>query len=163
MSMHRRINLGAAGVVLAAVCVAVAAGPASAKLTNDRITLGQAIGSVRVGMTRAQVHRILGRPTGGKTLEVYAKLGLTVGYFRGSTAVTVGTRNPAYATAKGVGPYRSTRAEVLATYPGAYCNTGQTICDLVGPKGRVTRFKFNSQNDLVVVGVALSKYVSSLH
>jgi hypothetical protein len=114
-------------------------------------------------MARAQVHHILGRPPGGKTLEVDAKLGLTVGDFRGSTAAMIGTSNPAYATAKGIGPYRSTRAVVLATYPGAYCNTGQTSCDLVGPKGRVTRFTFNSQNDLVVVGVALSKYVSTLH
>lgn len=163
MSILPRNKVFATGAVLAAVCGAVAGGSASAKSANHRITLGQAIGSVRVGMTRAQVHRAIGRPSGGKMLEVYGKLGLTVGYFRGSTAVTVGTNSDLYATAKGIGPLRSTRAEVLATYPGAHCSTDQTICDLAGPKGRVTRFTFNSHDKLIVIGVALAKYVSPLH
>ena len=103
MSVVRRFNPYVRSAMLAAACVAIAAVPASAKLTNHRIALGQAIGAVHIGMTRAQVHRILGHPSGGKALEVYAKLGLTVGFFHTSKAVTVGTRNAAYATAKGIG------------------------------------------------------------
>jgi len=37
------------------------------------------------------------------------------------------------------------------------------ICDLVGPKGRGTRFTFNSHDELIVFGDALSRYVSPLH
>ncbi len=163
MSVVRRIDPYVKSAMLAAACVAIAAVPASAKLTNHRIALGQAVGAVRIGMTRAQVHHILGHPSGGKTLEVYAKLGLTVGFFHTSNAVTVGTRNAAYTTAKGIGPYRSTLAEVLAAYPGAHCDTSNMICDLVGPTRHVTRFTFNSSGELLAVGVALSKYVSALH
>jgi hypothetical protein len=81
------------------VCVALEAARAAAKLTNRPITLGESIGSVHMGVTRAPVHRILGRPSGGRSLEVYATVGLTVGLFRRSTAVTVGTNNARYATA----------------------------------------------------------------
>jgi len=165
----RSVHLRAFGkpAVLAVVCAAVLAGSASARPTSSRITLGQSIGSMRLGMSRAQVRQILGRgmQVGSEynhrlNLD-YPKLGMSV-QFAGSKTIGIATTNPAYTTAKGVGVGRSTQADVQAAYPGAHCiaSNGSYSCEsmdgLVRPGiARFTGFACSEEGEHDVVSIAV--------
>jgi hypothetical protein len=144
--------------VLAILAVAlVAAGVAQAKLTNFHIALGQSIGAVKVGMTRAQVERRLGHGfvvgRRGVRVELWSKLGLTF-FFKGSSrsAKNFGgeTSNVGYATPQHV-RVTSTTAEVTGAYSSLHCVDSQDSnpnrpwksCTRHGPAGRVTIFYFD--------------------
>jgi hypothetical protein len=101
-------------VVVAFVVAFVAGEVAQAKLTNYHIVLGKSIGAVSVGMTRAQVERVLGPGfvigRKGARVELWSKLGLTF-FFKGSSrsAKSFGgeTSNVGYETAQHVAQARS--------------------------------------------------------
>ena len=157
--------------VLAVACTTVLAGSAEARPTNRFITLGQSIGSVRLGMTQAQVRQILGpgtplgSPYNHRLTVNYPKPGLYVQYGDGK-AVGIVTSNPAYTTTKGIGVGRSTEAEVQGAYPAAQClsSNGNYSCELkgasVGPGiARFTAFACSQdgQHDVVSIAVGYGK------
>ena len=156
--------------VFAILAVAlVAAGVAQAKLTNSKIVLGKSIGAISVGMTRAQVERLLGHGyllgQKGVRVEIWSGLGLTF-LFKGSarSAKNFGgeTKNVAYETPQHI-RVTSTTAEVEAAYPSLQCVNSQDSnpdrpwksCARHGPTGRVTIFYFDAQGQGDVTRIAL--------
>src|SRR5271166_2510155 len=161
------------GVAIVAVAFA-ASGVAEATPTNPKITLGQSIGDVSVGMTRARVERILGHGLvmghTGVRVEIWSKWGLSF-FFKGSSpaAKTIGgvTNNPGYATPQHIG-YGSSTAKVEAAYPSLSCKASDAptaenpwkFCTRSGPSGRVTIFYFDSEGDVVRIAVGVSSIAS---
>jgi hypothetical protein len=155
-SLMRRALLTTAPVV---VLVAVTA---DAKPTNPKIVLGQSIGDIKVGMTRARVERILGpgQVIGhkGVRIEDWPKLGLGV-FFKGGklSAKTIGaeTNNPAYYTPQGIRFGSATKA-VTGAYGTANCVSADNPtpenpykeCTRHGPAGRVTIFYFDPAGEV---------------
>jgi hypothetical protein len=151
------------------VATAVAAATAAAAPQSDLVIRpGQGIGKFRLGMTRAELLRAVGRPRyvvpRGRTFGL-----TTVEYQYGPGAeylVTLVGRPPRLRvtsvstvarrerTARGIGPFSSERA-LLRAYPAARCsrlrteNVGGVVvlmtltrtCTLVTPSGRRTVFR----------------------
>jgi hypothetical protein len=93
---------GLLAVLCAAAALGAAAGPASAAITS------QGIAGVKLGMTRSQVSKVLGPPSGeteehGQPRIDYKKKKLNVLFWRGR-AVRVRTQARSEQTAAGVGP-----------------------------------------------------------
>jgi hypothetical protein len=151
-------------------------GVAQAKPTNPKITLGQSIGDVSVGMTRARVERILGHGLvmghTGVRVEIWSKSGLSF-FFKGSSpaAKTIGgvTNNPGYATPQHI-RYGSTTATVEAAYPSLNCKASDAptaenpwkFCTRNGPSGRATIFYFDTEGEVVRIAVGVSSLASLL-
>jgi hypothetical protein len=147
----------------------VAAGVAQAKLTNYHVVLGKSIGAVSIGMTRAQVERLLGHGLligrKGVRVELWSKLGLTF-FFKGSSpsAKNFGgeTNNVGYETPQHI-RVTSTTAEVKGAYPSSHCVDSQDSnpdrpwksCTRHGPTGRVTIFYFDARGGGDVTRIAL--------
>ena len=150
---HIRAMIGGAIAIAAGV---VALAPAA----SGAIVPQRAMAGISLGMTRAQVTRVAGKPLrvaqlhnefGALTRLSYP--GAVVVDFQGNSTVTaVSTTGTRERTAHGVG-VGSTRAQVLRHVPGARCETtagfahcyvgsfgpGTRVTDFVLARGRVTR------------------------
>jgi len=151
-------------------------GLAQAKPTNPKIVLGQSIGDVSVGMTRARVERILGHGLvmghTGVRVEIWSKWGLSV-FFKGAlqSAKTIGgvTNNPGYATPQRI-RFGSTTANVEGAYPSLHCKESDAptpdnpwkSCTRDGPSGRATIFYFDVEGEVNRIAVGVSSIASLL-
>jgi hypothetical protein len=108
-----------AAVVVAGLLTSVASA------TELTIHPGVGIGKVRLGMSKAQVQRVLGRDSfvnareGAYTEFAWDFASWTVG-FKGGRAVQVSTSLRAQRTKKGIGP-GTTWLQLMRAYPGGRC------------------------------------------
>jgi hypothetical protein len=153
---------------------ALATGIAQAKPPNAKIVLGQSIGGVSVGMTRAAVERILGHGTvmghTGVRVEIWPRWGLSF-FFKGSapSAKTIGgvTNNAAYETPQKI-RLGSPTAAVEGAYPSLHCKASDAptsehpwkFCTRAGPTGRATIFYFDVEGDVERITVGVSSLAS---
>jgi hypothetical protein len=99
---------------------------AAAWAGDATISPGVSIGKLRLGMTRAQVERVLGRDYVVNARDAgYVELAWdysawTVGVQQGRV-VQIGTTLRSQGTAAGIGPWRTTWPRVVRAYPGGQC------------------------------------------
>ena len=152
--MLRRRALTCGAIVLAATALA------STPMASGTIVPQRAMAKVSLGMNRAQVERVAGKPLrverrhnefGSLTRLVYPGP-VTVDFQGNATVTAVWTTGKTERTSRGVG-VGSTRAQVLRLVPGARCETtagfahcyvgsfepGRRVTDFRLSNGRVTR------------------------
>jgi hypothetical protein len=161
-------------LLTAAPVVVLLAAAADAKPTNSKIVLGQSIGDIKVGMTRAKVEKILGagEVIGHKAvrIEEWSKLGLGV-FFKGgklsAKAFGAETNNPGYFTPQGIRFGSATKA-VTGAYGTANCVSADNPtpeapykeCTRHGPAGRVTIFYFDPAGEVVRIALGADSIAS---
>jgi hypothetical protein len=117
----------AAAFVVVATCALVP----SASATESTIYPGVGIGKVKLGMTRAQVARVLGKDYifNGRTatsVELAWDFGSWTVTFSRSRAVQVAVTVPRQKTPAGVGP-GSTWHELVVAYPNGVCTANSSL------------------------------------
>jgi hypothetical protein len=137
--------LGGPALSAIACCVAalsmtiVLVTPDAVAVRKNRIVLGRSIGPIKLGMTRARVHRVYpfghsGRLISGPRtfIEKYKRGEITVTYCCGrklsAEAFSIVTTHPYWSTDEGIGVADS-ELTLVATYPV------QCVTDVPGPTG----------------------------
>lgn len=149
--------------VIAAASLAPAASAFGAPMPDHQVRPGEGAGGVRLGMSEAQVIKVLGRPQQRRTMrtEVGAFVELAWPGIRvrrwegpGGRVIHIHVTDRGIRMAGGIG-VGSTAADVRAGLPGAVCGSDPPVCTLgeVAPGNTVTTLRFGAAGRVTEVSV----------